>query len=360
MDASAPERLSSELEAALTRALVHEWKHLNWSHFGEQLDAPSFELVDRASTLGRWLPDRRTIEIARHLVLGQPWAVVVEVLKHEMAHQYAHEVLGAHDETAHGPTFRSVCERLGIDPASSGVPLVPPSEDEARVLDRVAKLLALAESANEHEAQAAMAAAQRLLLKHNLEQRAVAHTRGYAFRHVGTPAARHAEHEKILGTLLGRHFFVEAIWIATYLPREGRRATVLELCGTPANLEIAAYVHAFLLQTGERLWRHHRVANAIAGDRDRRTFLAGVMTGFAKKLAREAQRHREEGLVWVKDGDLERFYARRHPRVRVFKYGGGRKREAFVHGTAAGEKIVLHRGVTSGPTARGRLLPPKA
>ena len=46
---------------------------------------------------------------------------MVEVLKHEMAHQYAHEILGARDESAHGEAFRTVCQRLGID-ASGDVP----------------------------------------------------------------------------------------------------------------------------------------------------------------------------------------------------------------------------------------------
>ena len=80
------------------------------------------------------------------------------------------------------------------------------------------------------------------------------------------------------------------------------------------------------------------------------------MSGFSKKLAEQSLQHRSEGLVWVRDADLEVYYAKRHPRVRTFSYGGGRKREAFAHGRAAGEKIVLHRGVTGGPVSRGRLL----
>jgi predicted SprT family Zn-dependent metalloprotease len=349
--------LSAELEAALVRALAHEWKHLNWSHFREKLTDPTFELLEVGTDLGRWVHRTRTIQIARRLVHEHPWGVVVEVLEHEMAHQYVDEVLGVQDESAHGPAFREVCERLGIDARANGVPRSITDQSEQRVLDRVAKLLALAESQNENEAHAAMTAAQRLLLKHNLEHRAHTHDRGYAFRHVGTPSSRRGEHEKILGTLLGQHFFVEAIWIPVYVPEQGKRLSVLELCGAPANLEIAEYVHGYLLTTAERLWREHKRAAAIRGDRDRRTFLAGVMSGFAGKLRGAARKHREEGLVWVRDADLVAYFHKRHPRVRTFRYGGGSKREAFAHGCAAGEKIVLHRGVSAGPVARGRLLP---
>ena len=34
---------------------------------------------------------------------------------------------------------------------------------------------------------------------------------------------------------------------------EGRRGRVLEICGSLSNLEVAAYVHGFLLETAERL-----------------------------------------------------------------------------------------------------------
>ncbi len=351
---SPPSRgLTTELEAALLRALTHDYKHLNWSHFRDRLTEPTFELLDSGSDLGRWVPDTRTLQIARRLVIEQPWGVVIEVLKHEMAHQYVHEVLGAR-ETAHGPAFRALCEQLGIDASARGVPRA--SDEEQRVLDRVGKLLALAESPNVNEARAAMAAAQKLLLKHNLEARGRTHARGYAYRHVGAPATRHAEHEKMLATLLGKHFFVEAIWIPIYLPLAGRRVSVLELIGTPANLEIAEYVHGYLLATGDRLWRDHKREANITSDRDRRTFLSGVMSGFAAKLAEQAKEHREQGLVWVRDADLDAYFGKRHPRVRTFSYGGGRKREAFVHGRTAGGAIVIHRGVTGGPVARGRLL----
>ena len=55
------------------------------------------------------------------LVTEHPWTVVLEVLRHEMAHQYVDEVLGVHDETAHGPTFQAVCEARAIDGRAAGV-----------------------------------------------------------------------------------------------------------------------------------------------------------------------------------------------------------------------------------------------
>jgi hypothetical protein len=347
--------LTAQLEAALLREVVVEWRHVNRVYFRKRLEQPTFVLVEARSTLGRWVPQARTIELSRALVVEQPWSVVVEVLKHEVAHQWVHEGLGRRDETAHGPTFRETCARLGIDAAASGLPTTR-GEEEERILARIARLLALAESPNVHEAESAMAAAQKLMLKHNLEAQSAAHARGYAFRHVGLPKSRVGEHERTLASLLAKYFFVEAIWVPIYVPLEGRRLTVLELCGTPANLEIAEYVHGYLRETAERLWSSHRAAHAIRGDRDRRTYLSGVMSGFAEKLGRQAATHRGEGLVWVGDRDLDDYLRRRHPHVRTVWTSGPRRTESFSHGKDAGRSIVLHKPMRSGAEARGRLL----
>ena len=114
--------LSRELEATLLRELAVTWGEINRSLFKSTLRPPVLRLSSNASFLGRWLTDTRVLELSRELVLENRWGQVVEVLKHEMAHQYVHEVLGVHDESAHGPAFRKVCQRIGIDAAASGLP----------------------------------------------------------------------------------------------------------------------------------------------------------------------------------------------------------------------------------------------
>src|SRR5262249_6428029 len=162
-----------------------------------------------------------------------------------------------------------------IDAAAAGMPEAAAAGDpEAmKVFERISKLLALAESANQHEAQAAMAAAQRLMLKHNIDSVNARAERGYTFRHLGEPTGRVTEAERIVSALLGSHFFVETIWVPAYRPAEGKWGSVLEVCGTPPNVEMAAYVHDFLHRTAGQLWRDHKRAAHIAGDRERRTFL---------------------------------------------------------------------------------------
>jgi hypothetical protein len=275
---------------------------------------------------------------------------VIEVLKHEMAHQYVFEVLGRVDEPAHGPAFRELCERLGIDARAAGLPDGTRGDsprDHVKILERVSQLLALAQSSNVHEAQAATSLAQRLMLKYNLDSAVLGSRQGYEFRHLGQPSGRISESERLLSIILGDHFFVEVIWVPVYRPFEKKRGQVLEICGTRANLEMAAYVHAFLTQSAERLWREHKRELGIAGNRDRRTYLAGVMEGFRERLDSEAKKHRSEGLVWVGDADLETYYRKRHPHIRHTRTAGSERTDAHVAGRSAGRRLVLHRGMTS-------------
>lgn len=359
VESPAAERLSAELEASLLRELVRTWRELAYAYFKGGLRPPVMRLVDGTTRLGAWNRHTRCIELSRSFVLGSSWGGVVEVLKHEMAHQYAHEVLGAIDETAHGPAFRKVCARMGIDPAASGVPRATDESDE-RVLKKVADLLALAQSGNQHEAENAAALAQRLMLKHNVALAEAPGRRRYGFRHLGAIKGRHQESEHILAAIVADHFFVEAIWVPGYRPEDGKRGSVLEICGSLANLEMASYVHDFLQHTAERLWLEHKRAEGIRRDRDRRSFIAGVMEGFRERLSAEKKRSADKGLVWVGDADLRRYHRTRHPHVRSVRLQGHGHTDARRHGRAAGRNIVLHRGVKSGDVAsRGKALPPR-
>jgi hypothetical protein len=351
--------LRADLETALVRELAREHEQLSWALFRSRLSPVVIRLVD-SRLLGRWVSDERTIEMSRRLCVEEPWGVAVEVLKHEMAHQYVDEVLGIRDETAHGPAFQDLCAKIAIDPRASGMPSASArTEADDRVLSRIAKLLALAESDSEHEAQAAMNAAQRLMLKHNLEASATRARRDYGFRHLGVPRTRVFEFERLLAVILHAHFFVEVIWVSVYLPTRGVRASVLEAVGTRPNLDLAEYVHGFLLAASERLFSEHR-QRTRAPRRERQSFLAGVMAGFFAKLNDERKKQQREGLVWVGDADLATFHRKRHPRVQTARFAAGGFSHARESGREAGRALVLHRPVGAAASGGGpKLLGPR-
>jgi hypothetical protein len=349
--------LTAELERLALRAARRVYEDLNQTLFRSALRTPTFELSDATGRLGRWVGTLRTLELARTLLSDHGWGVLVEVLKHEMAHQYADEVLGVRDEAPHGPTFRRLCAERGIDPRAAGAPRMERAAEE-HVLERVAKLLALAESPNEHEAQAAMSAAQRLMLKHNLETLTRDTRPVYDFRHLGAPSGRIGESQRLLAQILAEHFFVEVIWVPVWRPLEGRRGSVLEVCGSPENLELAEYVHAFVNHTGERLFREYRAADGRRGARERERFLAGLMAGFREKLESERKKSRAAGLVWRGDGALHDFFRGRHPHIRMTRHATHSGTEAYARGKEAGRRLVVHRGVRAAASdSAPRLLP---
>jgi hypothetical protein len=153
---------------------------------------------------------------------------------------------------------------------------------------------------------------------------------------------------------------VEVIWVPVWRVLEGKRGSVLEVCGTPENLELAAYVHAFVAHTGERLFEEYRGKCGKRGRGERERFLSGLVSGFRGKLAEGRQKSAAEGLVYLGDAELHGFFRGRHPSIRMTRHHVTTSGEAYARGREAGARMVLHRGVRGatggGPT---RLLPPK-
>jgi hypothetical protein len=322
------------------------------------LRRPLFRLIDSTHVLGRWKREERCIEFARTLLTNHSWGVIVEVLLHEMAHQYVDEVLGAGDERAHGPLFDQVCRKFRIDARAQGVPAAGDDATRTAILDKVSKLLALATSPNPHEAQSAMNAARRLMLKHNLERLEAERARGYVWKQLGPTLKRVEIHRGMASVILERHFFVTGIWTSVWDARTRERGSVLEVCGTPANVEFAAYVYSFLVHTAEGLWAMHRRANPGGGLTARRSFLRGVMQGFGEKLEAESRRDGEAGLVWVGDPALQDYFRRRHPHVSRRPSYGRHDPDAHASGREAGQRLVIHKPIESASAAsRGMLLP---
>jgi hypothetical protein len=351
--------LTAELERALLRELNGLARWENDARFAGRLRPAVIALSDTRSRLGRWVPARRTIELDRGFVLAAPWHQVLGVLAHELAHQFVDEVLGVRDETPHGETFRRVCAERGIDALAIGLPAggaVDAPDGVARVLDRIRKLLALAGSANQHEAEIAMRRAHELMLRHNLETAEHHAAADFAVDHLGDPAVRGNRVEAEVAGLLAEFFFVEVIRVPVYLPLQGRRGLVYEVLGTRANVAMARHAYEFLLGTAARLWREGRSDRRIRSGRDRLSFQAGVVRGFRDKLGGERVELRGNGLVWRGDRQLEALSRARNPRI-------SRRRSrlrvdgAHAAGREAGRTVVLHKPVERGSSGGGpRLL----
>lgn len=343
----------AELLDLAQRALMQAWRNNNVSRFGGLMRPPVLQIADLGRRLGSWDGRTGALSIDETLVLGEPWGAVIGVLLHEMAHQYCDRVLGLPQEQ-HGPAFQRVCLDRGIDASAAGLP-PGAAEAEPGVLRRIQKLLALAESPELHEAEAAMAMAQRLMREYNVQVIHDDRSRRFCTRQLGRPTPRMPLYVKLVGSLLAEHFYVYAILARGLDVASGKEGRVLEITGTPENLDMASYVFDFMNHTGERLWRELRQQRGLKGELERQRFLAGLAQGFAAKLSAERSRGEEAGLVWVSDPRLLDWVDRRYPSRSSSRASGASRTEAYDAGRAAGQDLVLHKPITAA-VSRGRAL----
>jgi hypothetical protein len=337
------------MTSGLLRELARWWSEINEGQFEGAMRPPSLLVDARSRRMGCWERQARTLHLSARLIEHHPWREVIEVLRHEMAHQYVDEVLGVHDETAHGPAFRAVCEARSIDGRAVGGLTEDPAA--SAVMRRVEALMALAGSDNEFEAKAAMGTAHRLMRKHNIAAAGCPSHDAFSFMQLGTVRRRNPAHEKILAGILGAHFFVQPIWVEAFDGASGTRGRTLEVCGRPENLIIAQHVHSYMLETCERLWVSHKKNNGITNNRDRRRFLQGVMVGFHEQLKDDAEVCEETGLVWMGDAGLEQWVSRRFPHLRSGRRTRMRTNGAWAAGRVAGQNVVWRKPLEA--TGRG-------
>ena len=73
----------------------------------------------------------------------------------------------------------------------------------------------------------------------------------------------------MLAAVLREFFFVETLWVRVFRPKEGKWGSVLEVCGSEENVQLAEYVHGFLTHTAARLWQLHKRDHGITSNRHR-------------------------------------------------------------------------------------------
>ncbi|MBI5609328.1 MAG: DUF2786 domain-containing protein, partial [Deltaproteobacteria bacterium] len=253
------------------------------------------------------------------------------------------------------PAFAQTCRRLQTSPRATGPRDGATTTETGKILARVQKLLALADNDNVHEAEAAMAAANKLLLEHNLQHVVRQEDAQYQARLVGKAAGAFDVSAKLVAAILSEFFFVECIWVATYDARRDQSQRQLEIMGSETNLELAHYVHDFLHRECEALWQRSQTGLWSSDRSSKREFKAGVLMGFRDKLRAERTVSRARGLVWLGDPGLTAYTRERYPRLVSTGSAGVAHSSALAAGRAAGSQLSVHPGV-SHPAARGRLL----
>jgi hypothetical protein len=345
--------IQTELKASWVRRLRQEWERINWA-WRLGLRAPDLAVHSGGPRLGEWRASERLISVREDHLADNAWSAVVETLKHEIAHQYVDEALGG-SGAPHGPTFKSICARLGIGGAARGP--AGADQDDSRIR-RIRKLLALADGrASEHEAQSALATAHRLLLEYNLDVLDLERDPDYRSQVLEPSQARIQAWRRRLSGVLTESFFVEAIWIPQYDTQQDREVWALEIGGGGVNVDLAEYIWEFVARQGDRLWRSWRTEAGPQRPYARLQYLDGVVEGVARRLAADrASEAGTEALVWTGDPRLEDWFLRKHPRIRRLRWRGASRGEPRAAGVQAGEDLQIHRPIEAPEGPGGRLL----
>lgn len=364
--------------------LQREFASITWQ-YGLTLRAPAIEITDSGSHYGSWHAATRTIRISARLIVNHPWDVTCQILKHEMAHQLCDEYLRLPDET-HGTFFQHACEMLGLPAAfrraSGDLPQEveavlaadPQTEQGRRFIEKIGKLLALAASANEHEAAIAMEKASELMARHNLRHDPQEEKSAFTTRIITLPGKRIETWHRQICAILMRFFFVRVVYASSYDPLSDTRSRTVELLGRQENVAIAEYCHSFLTRQIAALWQQNRGRISTKGLRARNSYYLGLLHGFHDKLqaqeqARKAATARPASgsdvadskelavLAAAEDKALGQFVDQRFPRLRKQSGSGARiYRDTFEQGRSDGEQIVLHHGINGQSSENGKQL----
>ncbi len=346
------------------------------------LAVPAFRLIESRRTLGLWNPETRTVSISSILIHEYSWDTVINVLKHEMAHQYVHEFLKRGMEQPHGPAFLDSCEKLGVlypfNTASGDTPKIfldtkqhGSDTEYNNKLNKVRKMLSLAGSANKYEAAAAMSKANSFICKYNLERLDKVEPAQYSYEIKNTGKKRLNIIKRRVASLLMDYFYVDVVYSELFNAEKAELHKTIELLGSIENVSFASHVYDFLMQRIEFLWKNYRKVSRAPG-KLRKTYILGLLQGFREKLEKDEKKQSVSvrlsaeignyrtisSLVIAKDPGLPGFIAKRFPRLRKVQYGapGIYCSNTYSAGKAEGGKIIIHKAVRQEHGNRGRLL----
>ena len=365
------------LQRAWVLQLYREHERICWQ-YGVKLSPPVIEISDSTTTWGSWHPAVRMIRISAGLIRLYAWDVVLNILKHEMAHQLVSELFASRD--AHGAPFDRACDMLGLPRefrgASGDLPrTIPDLAERARVsphhhlLVKIEKLLALAESGNEHEALLAMEKANQLMVKYNISRIEERRQSEYDCIIINPKKKRIENYQRKICAILTSHFFVKIILSDLFDADLCCTHKTIEILGARENVLMAHYVYSFLLAQMDCLWRQYQRTHATTG-RQKRSYCLGVADGFHRKLSAQQEKNAGQSKsparggvslsvqVCNNDQGLVRFIRQRYPRLAHRTSAAARvSLSEYEAGCRDGGNLTLHKGIAGHAGFLGRMLP---
>jgi hypothetical protein len=225
---------------------------------------------------------------------------------------------------------------------------------QSDILDKIRKLLRLADrsrGATENEAKVALAKAQELMTRHNIDsvlfRMEHGESAGASFKvdkgKVDLPKTLNPADILILA-ILQKHFNVRCILTHT------KDATPVDIIGAPADIDVAIYAFNFLRTTFFRCWNEFKAGVPGA---DRKAYYKGLHDGIcevlneAKKRAEEsyASNHRNAYALVIVDqtAAVTRYVDTNYGKLRTKKCRPARANASYFAGATKGRTIQVNQ-----------------
>ncbi len=303
-------------------------------------------VVYEGKALGHF--DHRYLQIAlnRKLIYSAKDSVTRDILRHELAHYFTYIVHGP-DVEVHGPEFHDICKQFGFSPDVARATMDVPESNHSKegdlasekVLEKVKKLLQLAQSSNTHEADLATVKANSLLLRHNLE---FIHNEDEPI-YVDRFLHRARKDSKLMAIMsILRHFIVRPVL------NVGGKSCCIEVSGTLTNVKLARYVAEFLDRELDQMWTHAKKKFSFEGLRAKNSFFIGVAKGYEQKINKtksEFTTEEQKGLIMCEKKlnlNLKVIYKKKLGSVTSNQSTDSFASEA---GVSAGHKLSVRHGI---------------
>lgn len=276
------------------------------------------------------------------------------VIRHELAH-YITFINYRGFIQSHGSEFMETCKQLGwgesvfrasvcLDGGQNTTEI-----EESGVLRRVKKLMALASSSNQNEAELAMIKSQQLLLNHNIESKYIAGDEGERvfLKRIMKQKRENAKMRSIASIL--ETFFVSTVY------SRSEDFIYLEIMGSAVNIEIAEYV-AIVLQTElDSLWNQAQKQANLKGMVAKNSFFIGIAIGYCNKiqaLKRDYNSDVRRGLMIIEKNLID-AKAMVYPRLISSRSSGSYCQESSALGEKMGRQLNINPAINKSSNTSG-------
>jgi hypothetical protein len=269
------------------------------------------------------------------------------VIRHELAH-YVTFINYGNSVLSHGVEFKTFCQQMkwSEEVSRSTICLQGGNDvsviEESAVLRKVRKLMALATSSNQNEAEAAMIKSQQLLLQHNMESKYIDADEGKVFLKRILKQKKENAKMRAIGRIL-ETFFVSTVY------NRGGGYIYLEILGNAVNVETAEYVADVLQSEMDHLWDLAQKRAHLKGTIAKNSFFLGLARGYCNKiqaLKREYNSDTAQALMVI-EKKLTDAKAMAYPRLSSAKSQGSYCRESSMLGEQMGRQLHINPAIKS-------------